>query len=494
MSFVKDGSGMRSRIDRAYTYNEYWLWAFPDLQPFVNMSIVVHDTSEPYACFVKGQNNFFSPDLSAAQGYADGLLTDYLIHHAHQFALPWLLQKFLSETDIMQKRKLRDPYTSANFIAFEHVDLGLSLLIDSETHLPYAVRSAEEHSLYGPSNSDLILTAYSNVSVSDGCNIMLPHRFQTIYNSRFVLEDFLIDKIVVNPTYPESFFEGHVPQPKPRDPSQSAGTIPVKPERRLGYSRSEVHEMFETGLWGGAFDDIANISTVIVDTPFPDFKNIMRIYVNYPDYVQLLVEHENGFLITDAPAHRSKIILQWIAQNKPGKNITHVVPSHHHRDHAGGINDYLDAGATLVIPDVAKNFYNQSGRAICTETYNEHSAFVFRDDEIEFRSFWRPNNPHAEDWTFAVATKANADDDTHFVLYNADVVNPGTEALRWDTGAARDFLIAAVGVGVPRSTLLVGAHGSTDNGTSTSENLMEVAKTVGFPYPALTWRDWVKTR
>lgn len=490
MSFLNDDFGLRSRIDRAYVYNDYWIWAFPDLKPSVNMSVVVHDTEQPYACFIQGQNNFFSPNLSAAQGYADGLLTDYLIHQAHQFALPWLLQAFLSNVTMLRMYDVRDPFTSTNYTALEHTKLGLTVLSDKATHLPHAVRSVEEHTLYGQSNSDLILTAYSNVSIEDGLYISLPHRYQTVYNSRFVLEDFLVDRITINPTYPESYFEGRTPPPNPQDPSQSAGTSPAKPEQRPRYPRSEVHEMFETGLWGGAFEDIANISSVVVDYPIPGFNNIMRIYVGFPDYIQLLVEHENGFIITDAPAHRSNIILEWISQNKPGKKITHVVPSHHHRDHAGGVNDYIDAGATLVIPNIAKNFYGQSGKKIKTETYDEKNAFVFKDDEIEFRAYWREQNPHAEDWIFSVATKAKSNNDNHFILFNADVVNPGTDALRWDTRAARDFLVAAVEVGIPRLTLLVGAHGSSDNGTSTSERLCVIADTIGFSYPELTWRDW----
>ncbi len=43
---------------------------------------------------------------------------------------------------------------------------------------------------------------------------------------------------------------------------------------------------------------------------------------------------------------------------------------------------------------------------------------------------------------------------------------------------------------MPRSALLVGAYGSTQNGTSTSEALEAIAKTVAFPYPLLTIEDW----
>ncbi|KAJ0107190.1 uncharacterized protein J7T55_007560 [Diaporthe amygdali] len=494
ISFEGNGTMLKSRIDRAYIYNEYWTWAFPDLQPGVNMSLIVRDDADQYACFVQGQNNFFSPNLTFAQGYADAYLTDYLIHQTHQFAIPWMVQRFMSDKAKVQAYEVWDPYSSAMYIAITHGQLNLTILVDNTTNLPHAIRSTEDHQIYGPSTSDLVLTGYSNVSIGDDAYFALPHRLQTIYNSRYVLEDILVDTITINDRYPDSFFDGRAPLPNPEDQSQSGGMTPAKPIQSPEYPRSEVHEFFETGLWGGPFGDFFNATDVVVEYPDPTFTKIMYIYVGFPDYVQLLVEHTDGFIITDAPAHRSTIILEWLQQFRPDKIITHVVPSHHHRDHAGGVGDYVGAGATLVVPKVAKDFYNQTGQQLKIALYDAENPFVLRDDEVEFRSFWKENNPHAEDWSFAVATRAQPKDGDVFALFNADVVNPGTEALRWDTGSARDFLIEAVRANVPRSAILVGAHGSTNNATSTCQALVEIARIVGFDYPSLNSADWVRAQ
>ncbi|KAL1849686.1 hypothetical protein Daus18300_013187 [Diaporthe australafricana] len=466
LSFEGNGTMLKSRIDRVYAYNEYWTWAFPDLKPGVNMSLVVRDDVEQYACFIQGQNNFFSPNLTSAQGYADAYLTDYLIHQAHQLAIPWIIRRFVTDSATLQTYEVRDPFSLATYVAIAHSQLNLTLLVDQTTNIPHAIRSTENHALYGESTSDLVLTGYSNVSVGNDAFFALPHRLQTIYDSQYVLEDVLIDKITINPRFPDSFFDGRAPLSDPEDQSQNQGMAPVKAEQSPEYPRSEVHELFETGLWDGPFGTLFNASDVIVEYLDPAFKNIMRIYVGFPDYVQLLVEHAGGFIITDAPAHRSEIILEWLQEFRPGKRITHVVPSHHHRDHAGGVGDYVRAGATLVVPEVAKDFYNQTGEQLKIALYNAENPFVFRDEEIEFCSFWKDNNPHAEDWSYAVATKAQPADGDVFALFNADVVNPGTEALRWDTGAARDFLSDAVRANVPRTAVLVGAHGSTNNQTA----------------------------
>lgn len=414
MSFSLEGEYLRSRVDRSYIYDDYWTWAFPDLQPFMNFSIVVEDGPQGFACFTKGQNSFFASDPTIALGYTDPFLSDYLINQSQQFALPGLLLKFSIDVNKLQAYHLRDAVVDATYLTLEHPDLGLTVLIDTTTDLPHAVRSLEQHIIYGNSTNDVLVSAWNSVDVGNS-SILLPHRFQTVYNSEIVLEDFLVDAISINEEYSADLFEAHRSSHNSYGPpltrKQSA------PSESPEYPRSEVHEFFESGLWAGPFGFIYNTSDVIVEHPFPDFKNIMTIYIAYADYVQLLIEHDNGLLITDAAPHRSKIILDWVDEHMDGKKITHVVPSHHHRDHAGGVNDYVEAGATLVIPEVAKELYNFTGKVERMVAYTDVEPFEFKDGSVEFRSFWKEENPHARDWNFGVATKANPSDVDGFVRF-----------------------------------------------------------------------------
>jgi hypothetical protein len=95
-----------------------------------------------------------------------------------------------------------------------------------------------------------------------------------------------------------------------------------------------------------------------------------------------------------------------------------LVPSHHHRDHAGGVDDYVAAGAMLVVPEVARELYNLTGRVTSMATYTDDEPFEFKDGSIEFRSFWREENPHARDWSFSVATRANPSTDDDVVSHD----------------------------------------------------------------------------
>ena len=470
MSFREYNNSLQERIDRAYQYNDYWTWAFPNLSPPINYTLVVQDGSDGFACFTKGQNDFCADDPSVAAGYADPYLTDYLVQQAHQFALPWMLKQFARSNSELRVLDIQDPLTNVSLQALEHTDLGLTLILNTTTHLPYIVRSYEDHTIYGHSTNDVLLSNYSMVHFPDNGSLLLPHRIQTVYNTFNMIENFIIDKINLNPSWPDTFFE---PLPESQSP-----TPRTPPSQSPEYPRSEVHEFFETALWNGPFGEAYNVSDVHVEHPIPGLNAIRTLYIGYPDYVQLLVEFSDGLVITDAPPHRSKIILEWVKQNI-GKNITHVVPSHHHRDHAGSIADYVAAGAKVVVPAIVQDFYAKVNNGTITfETYTQEQPFMLRDNNnndnnnnnsstsVQFRSFWREEAPHAVDWSYSVATAACPGVDTGVVIFNADVIDPGSffpgsptsDAVRWDAGYARRWVLAAAEDGVPSSALVVGGH------------------------------------
>jgi hypothetical protein len=488
MTFDLSSNGLRSRIDRSYIYDDYWYWAFPELQPAINYSVIVQDGRDGFACFTHGQNSFFTSDPSVPLGYADPYLADYLIHQSHQFALPWLFQRFMSDFLQLKLSHVRDPVSQQTYRAISHPSLGLTILIDTKSNLPYAIRSQENHVVFGNSTSDLVLSVWAKVG-SGNTTMLFPHRFQTIYNSQAMLEDFIVTSVLVNVELPENYFEAHI-APHPSGGQSQTSTKPSKPARNPEYPRSEVHESFEAGLWSGPFGEIFGASNVTTGHPIAGVDEISTIYIGYPDYVQLLIEFEDGLLIADAPPHRSKIILDWVESNMHGKKITHVVPSHHHRDHAGGVADFLAAGATLVIPEIAAGLYNFTGNIARMVTYNEGNPFVKKDSKVQFRSFWKDENPHARDWSYGVAAPVNPTGDSDFVVLNADVISPGTDATKWDTTGAFSFFASTVDAGIPPEAILVGTHGSSHGGTSTSEVLARLAEDSGFAYPQLTAKDW----
>ncbi|PON28809.1 hypothetical protein TGAM01_v201917 [Trichoderma gamsii] len=252
-----------------------------------------------------------------------------------------------------------EPLTNNRFRVLEMIGSELSLIVNGTTHVPYKIPALERHATFGNFTNDLLLSNYSTVSFGGDSELsfLLPHRLQTVFNSVNVLEDVKFDSITLNPTFDRGFFD-----PLP------------------------VHESFKASLWGRPFEFFYNTSNITVNYPIPSIPQIMSVYVGYADYVQLVVNFTDGILVTDAAPHRSRILLQ---------------------DHAGGVPDYVAAGAMLIIPEIAKVFYSEvNGGNVNFATYNETDPFILKDDIVQFRPAWREENPHARDWPYGITTSA----------------------------------------------------------------------------------------
>ena len=144
---------------------------------------------------------------------------------------PKLLVGFtVTPTLIASNLKIR----GVEYPALTDAYLNITVAFDPETYLPYVVRAYEEHAIYGNSTSDYTLYNYTKVG-----GVQFPQRIKLYYNEDNLLVDSLYDKITVNPTFPDNFFEG-LPQ------NQIAGTAlqipPVPAQASNEYGIAEVFE------------------------------------------------------------------------------------------------------------------------------------------------------------------------------------------------------------------------------------------------------------
>jgi len=485
ISFQFASGGLKQRVDRELFYDDYWRFAHTSNK--LEFTLVVQTGPNASACFNKGGN---VDDPSVPFGYADSYLTDYLVHSAQQTALFDVLARFNTSRSLLQYSITHNNASLVDYPTLRHPELNLELLVNNGTWLPYAVRSTENHWIYALSTSDIVFSNYAPVNFGQSRTIQYPRRVQTVYNDLYIVEDVVNENITVNPQYEDNFFTAAPPEV----PAGVSGDpySPHPPHTDNEYSRSEVHEFYESGLWFGPFGQFYNTSSVKMAPVFPggSVPQIMNFFIGSeddPSYVQLLVEFDDGFVITESPPHRTRIILQWIQENKPGKKITHVFPSHHHRDHTGGLGDLLAAGAKLVVPEIAKDYYSKVNDGnFEIETYSVDKPFLKKDGNVQFMSVWPDERTHASDWVFAIAGPVCGAgyNRSEVVIFNADVVNPSPEPkISWDTAEARPFFTSAVRQGVPIEATLIGAHGHTPHGLGTQDSLANLANIAGFSYP-----------
>ena len=127
------------------------------------------------------------------------------------------------------------PFQGVDFPAVLDSSLGLAVLFDNETSLPYVVRIYEDHAIYGRSSNDLVLYNYTTVN-----NLQFPLHTKIIYNQKNVLVDTWFTPPVVNPSIEAGFFNG-VPV---STINQTATKLPPTPANVSAvYGDAEVFEM-----------------------------------------------------------------------------------------------------------------------------------------------------------------------------------------------------------------------------------------------------------
>ncbi|EEY19618.1 conserved hypothetical protein [Verticillium alfalfae VaMs.102] len=309
VSFSFDGPSIKQRIERNHQLGPYWGFARAALQP-MDFTLVVHGGNQGFASVVEGSASLFAPGAPAS-GFTDGLLASYLIREAHRLSAARVYDAVL----------------------------GLSVIFDPATNLPYMIRSYENHGVIGKSTQDLVLQHYTAVN-----NVMFPTRFKSIYNDHNVIADFTVREVLIDSVASTAF--------------EVTGDLRPDnvPTNSSLYSSTEVGEFFESAVWSGEYrGTFANIKAT---NPSPDLPGLWLLVVEDANlYRQIVYELDDYVVVADCPPHQSLLVIRWVKE-KLRKPIKYVWPSHHHHDHIWGITDYVKAGAKVLTVDIARDYYS----------------------------------------------------------------------------------------------------------------------------------------
>lgn len=194
----------------------------------------------------------------------------------------------------------------------------------------------------------------------------------------------------------------------------------------------------------------------------------------------LVVEQRRGVVVVEAPLDedRSQALLGWLAGQFPTKRVSHVIPSHHHEDHAGGLRAFVAAGATVVVAPTARALYERAFHAAATVDPDALSraprvprfavlvagALTLPDADRPVAVYEIPND-HAEDMVAAYLPSQR-------VIFESDLYNPGAAAgpfpdrTRW--GRQFHDAVVARGLAVDR---VIGGHGGTASWAQMNQDL-----------------------
>ena len=186
----------------------------------------------------------------------------------------------------------------------------------------------------------------------------------------------------------------------------------------------------------------------------------------------LAVALDSGVVVVDSPQHedRSLAVIKAVTARWPDKPITHMVLTHHHHDHSGGIRAYAAIGAELIMAEGDRDFVTRclarphtirpdtlasAGTQPTIRTVGD-SKLSLGDGEIEIH---RISSPHSAEDLVVYVTSVK-------LLFNADLFNPGlvppgvTPPPYWLV-YSKDFRrqVEALNLDIE---LLVGAHGAPE--------------------------------
>lgn len=150
----------------------------------------------------------------------------------------------------------------------------------------------------------------------------------------------------------------------------------------------------------------------------------------------LVVNQQNGLVVVDAPLDegRQNAILAWTATQFPGKPISHVILTHHHSDHVGGVRTIAATGAKVVVSAHSAEYIRGALNApskvypdalannpmlVQLESVADMGTLVLADANVNVTAYHIATN-HAADMLIVQAGPNNS-----AVVFNSDLLNTG---------------------------------------------------------------------
>ncbi len=297
-------------------------------------------------------------------------------------------------------------------VAFQGKHAEILLLVDSETGLISKLETIENHPLVRDITIEVIYSDWSEQG-----NIRFPGRVELLTGGLSVQDEVRV-AFDSNPSFEEGTF----------DLPDSADN-PVVNTDALAFGQKNHQVMKAFFSMGFAYNQSSDIVSSEV---IPGVTLLTNSMAN-----SLVVSHQDGLVVMEAPAspaHGDKIIAE-LGRSHPGAAITHLIQSHHHEDHAGGLRSFVANGATAVVGNGVGEFWTSVFAAKSTiqpDTLSKadvkpsvkeipmQGTFEIDDGEVKINAYHVPDNSHAIDMLITAVER-----DGKRIIFVSDLYNAG---------------------------------------------------------------------
>ncbi|WP_428261412.1 MBL fold metallo-hydrolase [Haliangium sp.] len=198
----------------------------------------------------------------------------------------------------------------------------------------------------------------------------------------------------------------------------------------------------------------------------------------------LAIKQTSGLVIVEAPLYpeRGEAILDWAETQFPNTPVTHVISTHHHVDHAGGLRAFVAAGATVVLGAESEGFFSDIFRAPSTvipdalegtptaaklDTVRIGESLTIDDANFPVVAH-HISSEHADDMLMIQVDSTTGDK----YLFTSDIFSPGNPA-NFQVGNGPSETLDAINTLGLSVDVIVGGHGAPGGGPlSELENLV----------------------
>ena len=206
------------------------------------------------------------------------------------------------------------------------------------------------------------------------------------------------------------------------------------------YTTAEIHVAKQTvdGATGDLAAPAAAASATPVAGPPPATVTVEELgkglwFLGGQSHHSVLVEFADHLTLIEAPQNdvRALAVIAKARELRPGKPLTHVVNTHHHFDHSGGIRAAVSEGLTIIAQSACAPFYKEAvtrAHTIAPDTLAKNpkplkletvdDEMVLKDNTMTVNLFHISGSPHADTLLMAYFPKER-------ILVEADVFNPG---------------------------------------------------------------------
>ena len=330
--------------------------------------------------------------------------------------------------------------TKLHVVAFKDGDDAFHVYFDPKTHLPAQTEILEDDPLEGDSSYLLRYDDWRKVG-----NILLPFSLRYELNGRLLQEE-QIKSVQSNVTF---VADPHRVGPEIRN--QKTDVTPIASQWILRRVAGNV-----------SYQDLGRAPRIewlqLAD-------GVHKVAGS--SHATVVIEMRDHLVAVEGPLYEARTapVIQSIRERFPTKPIRYVIPTHHHLDHAGGIRAFMAAGASVVVPFSALEFYRavaraphtrrpdsleQVKRAVVIESFGGGARTV-GDDSRRVEIYPLPTS-HAQDLVVVYLPREK-------LLIEADHISPRNGEVR-PAPLVKEFISAIDKLNLDIATI-VGIHGDS---------------------------------